>query len=108
MSHNEKCIFCPCKTPSFFIKYKWEELNEFFKATVSHHHYQFLIDEFESKGFWCPEAVFVEWKIRYQGDKYRPKIKSLWEQLAEKGIETKMYREFKVNLPNTVVKQFED
>ena len=96
--------FLPTQETKFFIKYKWEESNELFKATVSHHHYQLLIDEFESKGFWYPEAVFVEWKIRYQGAKYRPKIKGLWEQLAEKENKSKMYCEFKVNLLNTVVK----
>ena len=77
LTHNDICIYCPRKKLSVFIKYKSEDLYAFYKATNSFHRDNYLINEFESKQFWRPEAKNVEWKIRYQSAKYRPKIKGL-------------------------------
>ena len=59
----------------------------------------------KKKQFWRLEAKLVKWKVRYQGAKRCPKIKALWEQLAERGIATNIYCSFTVSLPD---EQFED
>ena len=106
--HNTKCIFCYSKKPNVMVKYKWEALNEYYLGSIAGHHSPYLIDKFERKGFWRPEARHVHWKICYQGAKYRPKVKAHWEDLAAKGINSSMYCSFNVSLPNEVVEQFYD
>lgn len=85
-THDKKCIFCHGKKPSVMEKYKWETLYEYYKATKEGHYSPYLENEFNCKQFWRAEAKHVRWKIRYQGAKYRPKIKAYWEELAAKGI----------------------
>ena len=40
---------------------------------------RYLEEEFEKKGFWKDEAKVVDWKIRYKGAKYHPKISGKWQ-----------------------------
>ena len=85
-THDKKCIFCHGKKPNVMEKYKWETLYEYYKATREGHYSPYLENEFNCKQFWRAEAKHVHWKIRYQGAKYRPKIKAYWEELAAKDI----------------------
>ena len=32
-----KCIFCPGKKPNTMVKYSWDGLNEYYKATQEKH-----------------------------------------------------------------------
>ena len=107
-NYFEKCIFCPAKKPNTMVKYKWEAVRDYYKATKSHHYSPYLEREFDKKQFWRPEAKLVEWKIRYQGAKYRPKIKPLWHQLAERGISSSMYCSFTVPLSKEIVEECEE
>ena len=85
-THDKKCIFCHGKKPNVMEKYKWETLYEYYQATKEGHYSPYLENEFNCKQFWRAEAKHVHWKIRYQGAKYRPKIKAYWEELAAKDI----------------------
>ena len=96
-THETKCIFCPKKKPVVVVKYSWSALNEFFKGTQEVHKSRYLEEEFEKKGFWTNEAKLVDWKIRYQGTKYRPKISGKWHQLKDlKDVTQSMYGEFSI------------
>lgn len=68
-----KCIFCPGKKTNTMVKYSWDELNEYYKATQEKYFDAYLAEEFTYKRFWYENAKLVHWKIRYQGTKYRPK-----------------------------------
>lgn len=95
MSHSTKCIYYYGKKPNTIIKYKWEGLRDFYKATfMGHSNQNYLIKQFENKGFWKPKARHVHWKIRYQGAKYPPKIKGRWSELETKGTQSNMYGSF--------------
>ena len=72
--HQTKCIFCPKKKPVVAIKYSWNAMYEFYKGTQKVHKSKYLEEEFEKKDFWHDNAKYVDWKIRYQGAKFRPKI----------------------------------
>ena len=99
MSHGTKCIFCPKKKPVVAVKYSWNALFNFYQATQEVHKSRYLEEEFESKGFWKDEAKLVDWKIRYQGAKYCPKISAKWNQLKDLESFTltqPMYGEFSI------------
>ena len=96
-THETKCIFCPTKKPVVAVKYSWSAMNEFYKVTRKVHKSWYLEEEFKKKGFWKDEAKIVDWKIRYQGAKYRPKISGKWHQLKNlKGVTQSMYGEFSI------------
>ena len=100
-----KCIFCPGKKPNTMVKYSWDGLNEYYKATQEKHFDAYLAEEFTYKRFWYENAKLLHWKIRYQGTKYRPKIKGCWKQLAALGIASDEYCEFSVSLPKEAVNE---
>ena len=71
-----------------------ESLARIFKVTKEGHFSLYLDNEFQCKQFWRGEAKHVHWEIRYQGAKYRPKIKAYWEELSQKGIQSDLYCTF--------------
>ena len=108
-AHTTKCIFCYGKKPDPIVKYEWLRLKEYYDATISYHtNNAYLKNEFENKGFWRWEAKHVQWKIRWQGAKRRPKIKPFWEQLEAKGIRSNLYCSFVVTLDKEVVEKYID
>ena len=50
--HDKKCIFCHAKKPNAMVKYKWEALHRYFKATKEGHSSPYLENEFRCKQFW--------------------------------------------------------
>ena len=108
-AHATQYIFCYRKKPDPIVKYEWARLKEYYDATIQYHgNHNYLIEEFDNKRFWRWEAKHVQWKIRWQWVKRRPKIKAFWEQLAAKGIQSPMYGSFVVALDNELVEKYID
>ena len=72
---------------------------EFYKGTQEVHKSKYLEEEFEKKDFWHDNAKYVDWKIRYQGAKFHPKISGKWEQLKNVGVsDDSHYVEFNITV----------
>ena len=106
-AHITKCILCYGKKPDPIIKYEWLRLKEYYDATIAYHtNNEYLKNEFECKGFWRWEAKYVQWKIRWQRAKRRPKIQPFWEQREAKGIGSNLYCSFVVTLDKDIVEKY--
>lgn len=90
--HKDYCLICVSRCPKAGLRYSWNATKQFYDGTMEHfelfgegrrsnnprykyetkHYYE---REFACKGFWKLKSKYVDWRMRYQGNFKKLKLK---------------------------------
>lgn len=93
--HKEYCLVCVHRSPKAGLRYFWKATKQYYDSTMQHfdifgdsnrrfnarHKYEtrrYYEREFAHKGFWNKNSKYIGWRMRYQGNLKKLKLKGCY------------------------------
>lgn len=93
--HKEYCLVCVRRSPKAGLRYFWKATKQYYDSTMQHfdifgdsnrrfnarHKYEtrrYYEREFAHKGFWNKNSKYIGWRMRYQGNLKKLKLKGCY------------------------------
>lgn len=90
--HKYYCLVCVKRCPKAGLRYSWKTTKMYFDGTMEHFDMykepyrhdsprfkyetrRYYVREFACKGFWDKKSKYVDWRMHYQGNMKKLKLK---------------------------------